>query len=168
MAQTIKNNIPNIISRQKLTVEPLKMAQIRIPFLALYCIFHPFDEFLAHFGSIFWLLMDWYFVLMIFWYKWDAPSHPEYLKGCLVAFKMAWNGPKMTFDFQKNTAIYCIFMGFWLIFDPFFWPQMVPGYLFMIFWYPHDISYHPTMPLVPSRMFKTPTKMTKITLKLGF
>ena len=59
-------------------------------------------------------------------------------------------------------------MGFWLIFDPFFWPQMVPGYLFMIFWYTHDIPYHPFVPLVHSRMLKNPTKMIEISLKLGF
>ena len=36
---------------------------------------------------------------------WDAPSHPEYLIGCLVAFIMGRNGPKITLDLQK----YCHF-----------------------------------------------------------
>ena len=35
MAQTLKNNIPNVISRQKLTVELLKTAQITIRILFL-------------------------------------------------------------------------------------------------------------------------------------
>ena len=50
---------------------------------------------------------------------WDAPSHPEYLIDCLVAFIMGRNDPKITLDMQKILPFYCIFMAFWLTFNSF-------------------------------------------------
>ena len=40
MAQTLKNNLPKAISRQKLIVEPLKTAQIGVSVFVVYGIFH--------------------------------------------------------------------------------------------------------------------------------
>ena len=102
MAKTIKINIRNIISRPKLTVELLKTVLNRISYFALYCVFLLFVQFLGHFGSILWLYDGLIFCFLHFLVQVGCPSHPEYLIGCLVGFKMARNGPKMDQKWTKN------------------------------------------------------------------
>jgi len=58
---------------------------------------------------------------------WDAPSHPKYLIGCLVALIMGRNGPKITLDLQKILPFYCTFMAFGSLLTHSFGPKWSLG-----------------------------------------
>ena len=73
----------------------------------IFCIFHHFHQFLAQFGSIFWLELDQYLVLVIFWNQLDIPSHPTYPQKlfCSLLFTLKW--PKIDFAIATQmNAIY--------------------------------------------------------------
>ena len=71
---------------------------------------------------------------------------------------MKW--PKNDFGFSKNTAY--LWDSGSLLAHSFGHKWSLSAFLwFLFFW------YHPSVPLEPSRILKNPTKMTKITIKVG-
>ena len=86
---------------------------------------------------------------------WDAPSHPEYLIGCLVAFIMGRNGPKLLWICKK----YCHFTAHLWHSGSLLTHSFGPWVPVHDFWYQPDILYHPYVPLDPLGVLKNPTKM---------
>ena len=56
----------------------LKRGKIDSNWCFIFCISHHLHQFLAQFGSIFWLELYQYLTFVISWHQFDIPSYPTY------------------------------------------------------------------------------------------
>ena len=61
----------------------------------IFCIFHHFHQFLAQFGSIFWLELHQYLAFVISWHHLDIPSYPTYPQKLFCSLLITLKWPKI-------------------------------------------------------------------------
>ena len=87
----------------------LKKAKIDSNWCFIFCIFHHFHLFCAQFGSIFWLELYQYLVLVIFWNQLDIPSHPTYPQKLFCSLSITLKQPKLTLQLHHKWLLFTSF-----------------------------------------------------------